>query len=139
MACSFSDIRPRARDIEVTGSYNGHFVPDDGEANYWTTSINEKNLSVTQRGETLTVTYRYKSNAYRADGVNAVKLIQQRLSVARTGLSGAELTVDGVFGSKSLAAVKRFQNCVNVEKLHGTGDSIAVDGIVGSATWSWLK
>lgn len=42
--------------------------------------------------------------------------------------SGAGLTVDGIFGSKTKAAVKNFQR----------SNGLAVDGIVGPQTWKAL-
>lgn len=61
----------------------------------------------------------------RKDPMNGgqVPLLQKRLNAKGYGLS-----VDGVFGPKTLAAVKKFQ----------TAKKLTVDGIVGKITWSKL-
>ncbi len=54
-----------------------------------------------------------------------VKTLQTMLNA----VSGAGLTVDGGFGSKTLAAVKSFQR----------SRGLAVDGVVGAKTWAALE
>jgi hypothetical protein len=50
-------------------------------------------------------------------------------------LDGADLVVDGIFGTASVAATKRFQR--NVKDFFGFQD-MRVDGIIGPMTWYWL-
>ena len=60
-----------------------------------------------------------------------VKELQTALNRVQTALNraGCNLTVDGVFGSKTTTAVKQFQGLCNLSQ----------DGIVGAETWKALE
>jgi hypothetical protein len=137
-------IRPGITGITYTGIPNGEAVWDDTQL--WASSPGvykegQKHYQAYMIGDVhSSVTWYWKSDLYVHTGMSGVKVIQKQLNVARTSLSGAGLTVDGVWGSATTSAVKRFQGWVNTYKLRPTGSKLlTVDGVVGPATWSWLK
>lgn len=114
----------RAQGYQVGGGYVG--------ISAWSTTVN-KEYVVTGTGASMTT---WNSENENLGNGSSVRLVQIKANdwfkeYRRRGTSGvpANLTTDGIFGSKSKTAVVWLQNRWD----------ITADGKVGSVTWSKLK
>lgn len=131
-----TDLYPR---VYFTGRYDPNCawgdLPDDGAWGYWDEEVTKEGTGGKQTSGACVLTWTQKSNRYKAGRGSAVSHIQSRVNVHLAKFRGwgysppANLTVDGVWGSKTTAAVKWLQGKWGLTK----------DAKVGPATWSKLK